>query len=188
MRNYWIEHIDWKFLSLEECVPVHVWMCVCAFMCVRGCVCTCVCLYVCDEHTSTSSYDSMTNIWNCTFIVLSSVIVFLILLYIVQVSLWASCQIRKIAVFSCAGNAWNLFPATDFNGNRQLAIMACITARASRTCRDACRFANPRWRENVTGIPGACPTRNFTYLIRGPLWRYTTFHEADNQEMQVQFN
>ena len=23
--------------------------------------------------------------------------------------------------------------------------------------------------ENVSGIPGACPTRNFTYLVRGPL-------------------
>ena len=25
-----------------------------------------------------------------------------------------------------------------------------------------------RWRGNVPGIPGACATRNFTYLIRGP--------------------
>ena len=24
--------------------------------------------------------------------------------------------------------------------------------------------------ENVPGIPGACATRNFTYLVRGPLW------------------
>ena len=30
-------------------------------------------------------------------------------------------------------------PATDFKGNRYLAIPACITARASRTCRDACQ-------------------------------------------------
>ena len=27
-----------------------------------------------------------------------------------------------------------------------------------------------RWRGNVPGIPGACATRNFTYLVRGP-WR-----------------
>ena len=30
---------------------------------------------------------------------------------------WASCQIRKIAVCTCAGNAGNVFPATDFKGN-----------------------------------------------------------------------
>ena len=29
-------------------------------------------------------------------------------------------------------------------------------------------FPNPRWRENVPGIPGACTTHNFTYLVRGP--------------------
>ena len=40
---------------------------------------------------------------------------------------------------TCVGNAGNIFPATNFKGNRQLAIPACITARASRTCRDACR-------------------------------------------------
>ena len=28
-------------------------------------------------------------------------------------------------------------------------------------------IANPRWRGNVPGIPGACATRNFTYLTRG---------------------
>ena len=30
-------------------------------------------------------------------------------------------------------------------------------------------IANPRWRGNVPGIPGAYATRNFTYLVRGPL-------------------
>ena len=28
-------------------------------------------------------------------------------------------------------------------------------------------IANPRWRENVPGIPGACKTHNSTYLVRG---------------------
>ena len=50
-----------------------------------------------------------------------------------------SYQIVKIAGCACAGNARNVFPATDFKGNRQLAIPVCITARASRTCLDACR-------------------------------------------------
>ena len=53
--------------------------------------------------------------------------------------IWTSYQIRKIARCACAGNAGNLFPTTDFKGNRQLVIPACITARASRTFRDACR-------------------------------------------------
>ena len=51
----------------------------------------------------------------------------------------ASYQIRKVVGCACAGNAGNLFPATIFKRIRFLAIPACITARASRTCRDACR-------------------------------------------------
>ena len=31
---------------------------------------------------------------------------------------WASYQIRKVAGCACAGNAGNVFPATDFEGNR----------------------------------------------------------------------
>ena len=62
-----------------------------------------------------------------------------------------------------------------FPCHRGLAIPTCITARAWRTCRDACR---DRWLvvsfevgggKNVPGIPGACATRNFAYLVRGPL-------------------
>ena len=34
-------------------------------------------------------------------------------------------------------------------------------------------ITNPRWRGNVLGIPGACATRSFTYLTRGP-WTVTT--------------
>ena len=58
-------------------------------------------------------------------------------------SSWASCQIRNIVGCACAGDAGNVFPATDFKGNRLLAIPACITARAWRTCRDACRDRLP---------------------------------------------
>ena len=59
--------------------------------------------------------------------------------------------------------------------HRGLAIPTFITARASRTCRDACRDRylavsfEVGGGENVPGIPGACATRNFTYLVRGPL-------------------
>ena len=82
---------------------------------------------------------------------------------------WASCQIHKIEGCACAGNAGNVFPVT-----RGLAIPTCITARAWRTCRDACRDRQLAISfevgggENVPGIPGACATRNFTYLVRGP--------------------
>ena len=56
---------------------------------------------------------------------------------------WVSYRIRKIAGCACAGNARNVFLATDFKGNRQLAIPACITARVSHTCRNACRERYP---------------------------------------------
>ena len=56
---------------------------------------------------------------------------------------WASYQIRKIAGCACTGNAGNVSPATNFKGNRLLAIPACITARLWRTCRDACRDSLP---------------------------------------------
>ena len=49
--------------------------------------------------------------------------------------LWAYYQIRKIASCAYAGNAGNVFPATNFKGNRQLAIPTSITARASHTYR-----------------------------------------------------
>ena len=56
-----------------------------------------------------------------------------------QLRPWASYQIRKIVGCACVGNAWNFFPHHRLQWNRLLAIPACITARASRTCRDACR-------------------------------------------------
>ena len=56
---------------------------------------------------------------------------------------WASYQIGKIAGCACAGNAGTFSPAVDFKGNRYLANPACITARALRTCRDACRDRLP---------------------------------------------
>ena len=60
------------------------------------------------------------------------------------------------------------FPATDFKGNRQLVIPACITARALRKC--ISRSLTRGGGENVPGIPGACATRNFTYLTVCQKW------------------
>ena len=66
---------------------------------------------------------------------------------------WASYQIRKIAGCACAGNAGNVLPATDFKGNCLLAILACITARAWRTCRDACRNRQPAMGKTFPAFP-----------------------------------
>ena len=42
--------------------------------------------------------------------------------------LWlTSYQTRKNTGWACAGNAGNVFPASDLKGNRELAIPACIT-------------------------------------------------------------
>ena len=49
----------------------------------------------------------------------------------------------KLLVAHAPGMPGTFPPATDFKGNRWLATPACITARASRTCRDACRDLLP---------------------------------------------
>ena len=37
--------------------------------------------------------------------------------------------------------------------------------------------------ENVTGIPGACATRNFAYLVRGPwAWPCWSFHSSGGEK------
>ena len=46
--------------------------------------------------------------------------------YFIQLSLWASYHIRKIAGCACAGNAGNVFPATDFKWDCKLAIPTCV--------------------------------------------------------------
>ena len=62
-----------------------------------------------------------------------------------------------------------------------LAIPICITAHASRTWRDACQDSylavsfEVSGGENVPGIPGACSTRIFAYLVRGP-WAAASAH------------
>ena len=52
--------------------------------------------------------------------------------------------------------------------------MGLLPDKPSRACRDACRdrkltvsFVSEAGK-NVPGIPGACTTRNFTYLAKGP--------------------
>ena len=84
--------------------------------------------------------------------------------------LWGSCQICKIAGCACAGNAGNVSPPPRVSGPRH----------ASGHVRDARAVVHAGsltsgflWSrcggENVSNIPGACATRNFTFLVRGPL-------------------
>ena len=55
-------------------------------------------------------------------------------------------------------------------------------------------FLRNRWRENVLGIPGACTTRNFMYLVRG-LWiavmeiSFLTHYKVNNglREVDIQW-
>ena len=49
----------------------------------------------------------------------------------------------KLRIAHAPGMPGTFSPTADFKGNRYLAIPACITARASRTCRDACRDRLP---------------------------------------------
>ena len=80
-----------------------------------------------------------------------------------------SYQIRKIAGCACTGNAGNVFPATDFKGNRYIAIPACNTVRGAMHAPWCMSGSLTRsGGENVPGIPGACATRNVMYLARDP--------------------
>ena len=88
---------------------------------------------------------------------------------------WASWQIRKIAGYAYAGNAGNVSP------RRRLQMKPLVSDPGMH--HDTCVTHVP-WcmsgslfrggGENVPGILGACATRNFTYLARGPLSIMTT--------------
>ena len=70
---------------------------------------------------------------------------------------------------ACAGNAGNVFPVTAGERSRH----ASRHVRHARAVMHA-GIVNYRFPlksaagENVPGIPGACATCNFTYLVRGP--------------------
>ena len=85
---------------------------------------------------------------------------------------WASCQIRKTAGCACAGNAGNVFPRRQLQrkplvsdpgmhyDTRVTHVPWCMSGSLTRG-----------GGENAPGIPGACATRNITYLARGPCLR-----------------
>ena len=88
---------------------------------------------------------------------------------------WAS----NIAACACAGNAGNVLPATNFKGNRLLTIPVCITTRASRTCRDACRVRKPAvaWK-TFPAFPAHAQPAILTYLERGPWFTKPELYKA----------
>ena len=86
-----------------------------------------------------------------------------------------SYQICKIACCACAGNAGNVFPVTNFKGNRYLAIPACITTRT--WCMSGSLSAIGG--ENAPGTSGACAPCNFTYLARSPHLKGLLFLDVD---------
>ena len=88
-------------------------------------------------------------------------------------STWASCQIRKIAGCACAGNAGNVFP----RGRLQRKLLVSDPDMHHGTCVTHVPWCmsgslNRGGGENFPGIPGACATRNITYLARGPLQKF----------------
>ena len=104
---------------------------------------------------------------------------------------WKFCRVRTLIMIICRFHGplaryvklrvcmrrecWERFPR-----HLRLAISTCIMAGDARAVMHA-GIAN--WRfplksvvgENVPGIPSACSTRNFTYLVRGPLLEVTTY-------------
>ena len=81
---------------------------------------------------------------------------------------WVFYQIRKIAGCACAGDAWNgphhrlqkkpLFSDPGMHhGTCVTHVPWCMSGLLTRS-----------GGENVPGIPDACVTCNFTYLVRGP--------------------
>ena len=90
---------------------------------------------------------------------------------------WASYQIRKNAGCACAGNVGNGFP------HRRLQRKPLVSDPGMHhdTCVTHVPWCMPGslihcGGQNVPGIPGACATRNFTYLARGP---WTTMYKAN---------
>ena len=101
-------------------------------------------------------------------------ICYYVCMYIMDNYYWNQCIDGPLARYVKVRIAYAPGMPGTFPRHRQVAIPACIPARASRTCRDTCRDCylvvsfEVGGEENVPGIPGTCATRNFTYLIGVP--------------------
>ena len=81
---------------------------------------------------------------------------------------WASYQIHNIVGCACAGNAWALpryrLQRKPLVSDPGIHHGTCIKRVTWCMSRSLTRGSGG----NFTGIPGACATRKFTYLARGP--------------------
>ena len=82
---------------------------------------------------------------------------------------WASYQIRKSVGGTCTGFAGTFSPAPRVSDpdRHQGTSVTHVTWCMPRSLTGG--FPWSRWRENVLGFPGACATRNVTYLVKSPL-------------------
>ena len=78
----------------------------------------------------------------------------------------------KLWVAHAPGMPGTFSPPADFKGSRWLAIPACITARALRTCRDACRDCLPAVAgKTFPAFPAHAPPQ-FYVSGKRPMGRY----------------
>ena len=88
---------------------------------------------------------------------------------------------RKIAGCACAGNARNVSPqlrvsdADMHHGTCVTHVPWCMPGSPTSG------FLWSRWRGNVSCIPGACATRNCTYLVRGPFVGWSPHNHINYQ-------
>ena len=83
----------------------------------------------------------------------------------------ASCQMHKIVGCASAGSAGNVFPPPRFS-DPDMHQGTCVTHVP--WCMLGSLTSGFLWSgKNVPDIPGACATRNFTYLVRGSYWNGT---------------
>ena len=82
---------------------------------------------------------------------------------------WAFCQIRKIEGCACAGmpGTFSLPPrVSDPDTHHGTCVTHALCCMPGHQLAVSLEVGDG---ENVPGIPGACATRNFTYLVKGPI-------------------
>ena len=86
--------------------------------------------------------------------------------YLKYVTTWDSYQTRNIAGCACAGNVFprHRLQRKPLVSDPGMHHGTCATHVPWSMSGSLTRGGG----ENVPGIPGACATRNFTYLVRGP--------------------
>ena len=86
---------------------------------------------------------------------------------------WASYQIHNnTGAHAYAPGMPGTFPRHQLQRKPLVSDPVCITARASHVPWCMSGSLTRGGGENAPCIPGACATRNFAYLVRGP-WHYT---------------